>query len=51
MVITTRIQRIQRIADNTHERVSTTIESYAKPEAVTGARQRRALTVLAGGAA
>jgi len=32
-----------------HEQVSTTIESYAKPEAVAGARQRRALTVLAGG--
>jgi integrase len=34
-----------------HERVSTTIESYAKPEAVAGAQQRRTLRVLAGGAA
>jgi integrase len=32
-----------------HERVSTTVQSYAKPEAVEGARQRRALKVLAGG--
>jgi len=34
-----------------HERVSTTIESYAKPEAVAGAQQRRTLRILAGGAA
>ena len=34
-----------------HERVSTTIQSYAKSEAVAGAQQRRTLTVLAGGAA
>jgi integrase len=33
-----------------HERISTTIQSYAKSEAVAGAQQRRALTVLAGGA-
>jgi hypothetical protein len=33
-----------------HEHVSTTIESYAKPEAVAVAQQRRALRVLAGGA-
>ena len=33
-----------------HERVSTTIQSYAKSEAVSGAQQRRTLTVLAGGA-
>jgi len=33
-----------------HERVSTTIESYAKPEAVAGAQQHCALLVLAGGA-
>lgn len=32
-----------------HEHVSTTTRSYAKGEAVTGAQQRRALTVLAGG--
>jgi hypothetical protein len=32
-----------------HERVSTTVQSYAKAEAVEGARQRRALKVLAGG--
>ena len=32
-----------------HERVSTTIQSYAKAEAVAGAQQRRTLTVLAGG--
>jgi integrase len=32
-----------------HERVSTTVQSYAKPEAVAGAQQRRALRVLAGG--
>jgi integrase len=32
-----------------HEHVSTTIESYAKPEAVAGAQQRRTLRVLAGG--
>jgi integrase len=34
-----------------HESVSTTIQSYAKPEAVAGAQQRRALTVLVGGVA
>jgi hypothetical protein len=34
-----------------HESVSTTMQSYAKPEAVVGAQQRRALKVLAGGAA
>jgi len=33
-----------------HENVSTTVQSYAKPEAVAGAQQRRALRVLAGGA-
>lgn len=33
-----------------HERVGTTIQSYAKAEAVAGAQQRRTLTVLAGGA-
>jgi integrase len=33
-----------------HERVTTTVQSYAKPEAVAGAQQRRALRVLAGGA-
>jgi hypothetical protein len=32
-----------------HESVSTTTQSYAKPEAVATARQERALTVLAGG--
>jgi len=32
-----------------HERVTTTIQSYAKPEAVEAARQRRTLTVLSGG--
>jgi integrase len=32
-----------------HERVSTTMQSYAKAEAVAGAQQRRTLTVLAGG--
>lgn len=32
-----------------HEHVSTTTRSYAKGEAVAGAQQRRALTVLAGG--
>ena len=32
-----------------HEQVSTTMRSYAKGEAVAGAQQRRALTVLAGG--
>jgi len=32
-----------------HEHVSTTIESYAKPDAVTGAQQQRVLTVLSGG--
>jgi hypothetical protein len=31
-----------------HESVSTTIESYAKPDAVAGARQQRALSVLTG---
>lgn len=33
-----------------HEHISTTTRSYAKGEAVAGAQQRRALTVLAGGA-
>jgi integrase len=33
-----------------HERVSTTVQNYAKAEAVAGAQQRRALRVLAGGA-
>jgi integrase len=33
-----------------HEQVSTTVQSYAKPEAVAGAQQRRTLRVLAGGA-
>lgn len=33
-----------------HEQVSTTMQSYAKPEAVAGAQQRRTLTVLIGGA-
>jgi integrase len=32
-----------------HESVSTTVQSYAQPQAVEGARQRRALRVLAGG--
>jgi len=32
-----------------HESFSTTVESYAKPEAIAGARQRRVLTVLDGG--
>jgi integrase len=32
-----------------HESISTTLQSYAKPEAVEGARQRRVLTVLGGG--
>lgn len=32
-----------------HEHVSTTVQSYAKPEAVAGAQQRRALSVLDGG--
>jgi integrase len=34
-----------------HESVSTTVQSYAKPEAVASARQRRALAVLQGGLA
>jgi len=34
-----------------HERISTTVQSYAKPEAVAGAKQGRALKVLTGGAA
>jgi integrase len=34
-----------------HESVSTTVQSYAKPEAVAGAQQRRTLRVLEGGAA
>ncbi len=34
-----------------HESVSTTVQSYANPEAVAGAQQRRTLTVLSGGAA
>jgi integrase len=33
-----------------HERVSTTVQSYAKPEAVADAQQRRTLKVLTGGA-
>lgn len=32
-----------------HESFSTTVESYAKPEALAGARQRRVITVLEGG--
>jgi site-specific recombinase XerD len=32
-----------------HESISTTLQSYAKPEAVEGAKQRRVLTVLNGG--
>jgi len=32
-----------------HESFSTTVESYAKPEAIAGARQRRVLTVRDGG--
>jgi len=32
-----------------HEKVSTTMRSYAQPGAVAGAQQRRTLTVLAGG--
>lgn len=32
-----------------HESISTTLQSYAKPEAVEGAKQRRVLTVLQGG--
>jgi integrase len=32
-----------------HESVSTTTQSYAKPEAVATATQRRALTILGGG--
>ena len=32
-----------------HESFSTTVESYAKPEAMAGARQRRVMTVLEGG--
>ncbi len=32
-----------------HESFATTAQSYAKPEAVTAARQKRVLTVLAGG--
>jgi integrase len=32
-----------------HESFSTTVESYAKPEALAGARQRRVITVLDGG--
>ena len=32
-----------------HESFSTTVESYAKPEAVAGAKQRRVMTVLEGG--
>jgi integrase len=32
-----------------HESFSTTVERYAKPEAIAGARQRRVLTVLDGG--
>jgi len=34
-----------------HERVTTTVQSYAKPEAVAGAQQQRMLRVLNGGAA
>jgi integrase len=32
-----------------HESFSTTVESYAKPEAIAEARQRRVMTVLEGG--
>jgi hypothetical protein len=32
-----------------HESFSTTVAHYAKPEAITGARQRKVLTVLDGG--
>jgi integrase len=32
-----------------HEGVSTTVQSYAKPESVVGAQQHRALRVLSGG--
>ena len=32
-----------------HESSTTTIQSYVKPEAVSGAQQRRVLTVLEGG--
>ncbi len=32
-----------------HESFATTAQSYAKPEALTRAKQRRVLTVLAGG--
>jgi len=31
-----------------HESINTTMQSYAKPEAVAGAQQRRTLTVLGG---
>ena len=34
-----------------HESIATTIQSYVRPEAAAGARQRRTLTVLSGGAA
>jgi integrase len=34
-----------------HESFSTTLQSYAKPEAVAGAKQRRVMTVLEGGEA
>jgi hypothetical protein len=34
-----------------HTSIWTTLQSYAKPEAVAGAKQRRVLTVLDGGAA
>ena len=32
-----------------HESFSTTVESYARPEALEGARQKRVMTVLDGG--
>jgi len=34
-----------------HESITTTYQSYAKPEAVSRARQRRVLDVLEGGSA
>ena len=39
------------VASLGHERLSTTVQSYAKAEAVAGARQRQTLKVLSGGAA
>jgi len=32
-----------------HESSTTTMQSYVKPEAVSGAQQRRVMTVLEGG--